>query len=80
MKLRQHGEPRDDGRYKMDRKELLRKLRKKGLTIRAVGSDLYILKNAFIIHAIRLRPVIPAGIVFRLAIKFSIRVDDLYED
>ena len=80
MKLRQPGESKDDGRYKMDRKELLRKLRKKGVTARAVGSGLYILKKDFIIHAIRLKPVVPAGIVFRLAGKFFIQADDLYKD
>lgn len=80
MRLRQPGEPKDDGRYKMERSVLFGKLRRKGIKIHPLGNDLYRLRKDFIIHIMRLKEVVPAGIVFRIAIKFSIQADKLYAE
>ena len=64
----------------MERTELLGKLRREGIKIRPLGIDLYRLRKDFIIHILRIREVVPAGIVFRIAIKFSILADTLYTD
>ena len=80
MKIRQPGEPSDDGYYKQDREIVLRVLKDHEVTVTRIHRrlDSYLLEkdDEFICQI--LPSMVPAKMVFRLARTFSIPPDKFY--
>lgn len=84
MRLRQKGEPKDDGRYALPRDTLISLLKENGVSvIKDEDEDEdegYLFKKDFKVNYQSLLPIVPSRVVFLLANYFNILPDNLYRN
>ncbi len=82
MKLKQPGEPDDDGHYQLSRDLVLKVLKDNEVVVTKIHSrlDSFLLEQGDEFICLILPSKIPAQMVFRLANTFSILPDKFYEN